>query len=402
MRFTKRNLPTNHSKTSAPRFMFLRALTIGCLSLAKARPSNVCIREMDSRQEILDVLIVGGGLSGLCIGHGLPENVNWKLLEANQRLGGRLANVNDSTDIDMGGAWVWTDHQPFMKAMIRQLHLATFPQPDETSSTRFVGGAIQIIHALEKEIQKNHGDGRIVLNAVVKSCQQLDNNNGDDASMVEVTTTEGTKYFARNVVLALPPKLGLKTIQFDPPLSTTKQAAMKNSFTWMAGVTKVALVYSHRFWDLDASNAGLPMNGPAFQVYDSSTQDETISSLTFFAHVPPNSDMQSDDSALAQKISEQMSQVWSYYGKSYANLASSYKNFHVHRWPHNPFVSDEREPKRIHPHPMPNRALASPEWDGRLLFAGTESDLGSPGVMEGAVGAAKRVLSLLLSMAKKR
>ena len=61
-------------------------------------------------------------------------------------------------------------------------------------------------------------------------------------------------------------------------------------------------------------------------------------------------------------------------------------------WPAERFVSDEADPARIHPHPHPVAALGRSEWDGRLVFAGTESDLDSPGVMEGAVGAGQRAL----------
>ena len=35
------------------------------------------------------------------------------------------------------------------------------------------------------------------------------------------------------------------------------------------------------------------------------------------------------------------------------------------------------------------------EWSGRLLFAGTETDESSPGVMEGAIGSALRSVEQL-------
>jgi len=58
-------------------------------------------------------------------------------------------------------------------------------------------------------------------------------------------------------------------------------------------------------------------------------------------------------------------------------------------------ISDEPNPTTIHPHPQPNGALAEPDWDRRLFFAGTEADSGSPGVMEGAIGSAARVAAEL-------
>jgi monoamine oxidase len=69
----------------------------------------------------------------------------------------------------------------------------------------------------------------------------------------------------------------------------------------------------------------------------------------------------------------------------------SYDEFYVKRWPQERYISNETDPTEISPHPQPIPDLARSEWDGTLLFAGTETDLNSPGVMEGAVGAAIRV-----------
>ena len=46
--------------------------------------------------------------------------------------------------------------------------------------------------------------------------------------------------------------------------------------------------------------------------------------------------------------------------------------------------------------------LAKTDWNGMLHFAGSESDLRSPGVMEGAVGAAWRVLDELQEFLTER
>jgi hypothetical protein len=67
----------------------------------------------------------------------------------------------------------------------------------------------------------------------------------------------------------------------------------------------------------------------------------------------------------------------------------------VVRWPLEAGVADEVRPATIHPHPRVVPALAQPEWGGRLLFAGTETDQRSPGVMEGAVGSALRAVQQL-------
>ena len=66
------------------------------------------------------------------------------------------------------------------------------------------------------------------------------------------------------------------------------------------------------------------------------------------------------------------------------------------RWPQEKYISEDANPAGITPHPEPDLELAKPEWNGMLLFAGTETDLVSPGVMEGAVNSAVRVTNELL------
>ena len=382
---------------------------------------------MAQPRTILDVLIVGGGLSGLYVGHGLSRRqsgsataVRWKLLEASQRLGGRLFNAS-GTDIDMGGAWIWPEHQPHVKELTHELGLAAFQQPDDSSSTRIEGGAVEFIEKLSQPFlesdntcggpggENGEHEKRIHMNSPVTACKLLKKEENDDSSprvVVQVETANGETYLSRKVVFAVPPKLLSESVTFDPPLSQSKQAAMSSSRTWMAGVTKVALVYPQRFWDLgrSSSNMGFPSGiGPAFQVYDSSTRDNTTTALTFFAHVPPDSPAAQidNDALLAQQVAHQMATVWRDYLNlpEYAAQAHTYDRFHVHRWPAEAYISgSDTRPDRIHPHPMPVPALSAPEWNGVLLFAGTETDRSSPGVMEGAIGAAKRVLQSLLPM----
>ena len=390
---------------------------------------------------ILDVIVIGGGLSGLVVAHGLigwqQQQHSWMLLEASDRLGGRLRNASPTLPIDMGGAWIWPDHQPHIRDLTcKTLQLTTFTQPDDPYSTRIDGGAVRLVEELANQINnatassscsssticttgssdpesnsvvRSKVTNRIVLNTPITSCTLLlnndhspgQNNEDHDTTLVQLETSSGELFLSRQVVFAVPPKIISETIVFDPPLSEAKVTAMAKSTTWMAGVTKVALLYPNKFWTSDTSNSGLPAStGPAFQVYDSSTKDHSLAALTLFVHVPPDDEAaQSDDAVLATQVAGQLAKLWKYYGKQseYYNQALSYSSYHVCRWPRNRFVSgDETRPTHIQPHPTPNRALSTPEWDHRLHFCGTETDLTAPGVMEGAVSAAKRVLKSLL------
>lgn len=361
-------------------------------------PASASTTSPVQSRRIFDVLIVGGGLSGLFVGHGLSRTLaDWRLLEARSVLGGRLANDEQTRKIDMGGAWLWPRHQPHVQQFLsdNKATIQTFAQPDDPSSTRIEGGAIQLVHTLSENID----EGNIVLNTPVTHCRLnhlVENGAVSSESVVEVGTASNETFLARTVVFAVPPRLISKHVTFDPPLSKSKQAAMDASHTWMAGVTKVALVYANKFWDTQHSNGGLGSGGPAFQIYDSGPKDKSVSALTFFALVPPNSPAFKSDELLAQQVAQQMAQVWNYQGLSkYSNMAQSYMSYHVKRWSNETYISEDDSPTMVHPHPHPVRALSQPEWDGRLQFAGSESDLSSPGVMEGALGAAKRVLRAL-------
>jgi monoamine oxidase len=356
---------------------------------------------------ILDVAIVGGGLSGLFVGFELGIKLKWVLFEASARVGGRLVNA-PSTTIDMGGAWVWPEYQPNMRDLVYRLSLTMFAQPGDADSARIVGGAVQFIDRLCRRIQETRASQNdtvdcmngIRLNSPITSCKMLSAHDFPNESnpLIRLEIADGTHVVARTVVFAIPPQLLPATVSFDPPLSETKQAAMNSSRTWMAGVTKVALVYPKRFWDVSSTFASLPsFSGPAFQVYDAGSSDESVAALTFFSHVPPESPAQSNDSMLANQVADQMANHWTNLGTpQYAELAHTYTSYFVHRWPDDPYISGkDSRPDRIYHHPAPSLALSTPEWNGRLLFAGTETDLVSPGVMEGAIGAAKRALKQL-------
>ena len=102
-----------------------------------------------------DVIIVGGGLSGLLVARELRIlKKSWKLLEARPTVGGRLENDASEHKIDLGGAWIWPQHQPQMKHLVKSLGIETFSQPDDPSSTRMKGGAVTIVDEIVNELKK--------------------------------------------------------------------------------------------------------------------------------------------------------------------------------------------------------------------------------------------------------
>lgn len=342
----------------------------------------------------VDILIVGGGLSGITLAYELEKKKqvikqSYKVLEANPVLGGRLLNDAAHDEIDLGGAWIWPQHQPIMRNLLNTLGVSTIEQKpiDYTTETRRMeGGAVQIVRKLAEKVPQEN----IQLESPVKSCT-LDATTNQ--IRVETTRTDDVTYVASKVVFCVPPRLLDQHVIFDPPLSASKQRALQSSNTWMAGVTKVALVYPRRFWESDYSSYARigAVQGPVFQMYDAST--DNVNALTAFTVATSDDD---DDKTLARQVANQMSSLWKTLGKTeLADKADSYTSYHVQRWPLETYMSEIRNPTRVQPHPEPVLSLSTPEWEDRLFFAGTETDQKSPGVMEGAASAALRVLRQL-------
>src|SRR5918997_5803687 len=79
------------------------------------------------------VAIIGGGLAGLHAARLLrSEGVAFRLLEARDRLGGRILSADTAGRVsadgfDLGPSWFWPDLHPAMAAIVAELGLEAFP-----------------------------------------------------------------------------------------------------------------------------------------------------------------------------------------------------------------------------------------------------------------------------------
>ena len=80
-----------------------------------------------------DVIVIGGGLSGLTIAYQLKKRgLAVKVLEAQHRLGGRIETIygKQNTPMEMGATWFNAEHKNLL-ALLAELNIGHFEQHTE-------------------------------------------------------------------------------------------------------------------------------------------------------------------------------------------------------------------------------------------------------------------------------
>lgn len=217
------------------------------------------------------VIIVGAGLSGLHAASLLhSQGIECRVLESRNRVGGRVLTgmVEGGPDkgmFDLGPTWFWPDQEPVISSIVKKFGLSTFEQHTEgallfeqsqkeaaqrhippagsfAKSFRFRGGVQTLIDSISATLPP----GTVELDTRVTDIH-LDEEGG---CTVEAATTDGRKKTmgAGAVILALPPRLIVQTINFSPALPEELIKRLMKEPTWMAGQAKVVAVYKEPFW----------------------------------------------------------------------------------------------------------------------------------------------------------
>lgn len=341
-----------------------------------------------------DILIVGGGLSGLALAtrlHAAGRDV--RLIEARDRLGGRILSEEG---FDLGPAWFWPG-QPRIAALTDRLDLKRFDQyttgaltfEDEQGrverglgwasmegSWRLEGGLGRLIEALAQELPQES----IHLSAHVTQVTRT-------TSGVTTTKAGGATCHASHIVLALPPRIA-RGLAFDPALPDAALCAMKATPTWMAGQAKAVALYDRPFWrEAGLSGDAMSRRGPMVEIHDASPATGGPSALFGFIGVPAAARQDSD--ALKEALRDQLGRL---FGPEAANPAKLL----LKDWARDVFTATDLDQRPLHAHPhygLP--AALSDLWDGRLILSGTETAAQFGGYLEGALEAADTVYARL-------
>lgn len=362
---------------------------------------------------MLDTLIVGGGVCGLSLASKLEfAGRDYLLLEARQRLGGRVETVEataSATAADLGPSWFWPATQPLLSRLIVDLGLSSFDQHDdgtvlhlakadqgpeplaqngtETSGVHIGARCIsEGVGALVKALVQRLAPERVRLGRVVTKLVAR-------ADFVEAHCLAGTASLviaARRVVLALPPRLVAERIAFEPGLDPALLASLENTPTWMAAQCKVVSRFAKPFWRESGLSGNAFVTHPQAvlgEVFDASGEDGSPAALGGFSALPPSV-------RIAYKAAHEMmihSQLAQLFGP-----AAAEGELHMRDWAQEQFTCSTRDMAEGGGHPQDGvAALASPIWNGMLLLGGSETATQSAGYLEGALDAAGRIWSQL-------
>lgn len=353
----------------------------------------------------IDVIIVGGGISGFYCAYLLLEadpTLNIKIIEARDRIGGRLYSPNRH---DMGGTWTWPRDDFLVMELVDKLQIPvfdadTFQEKNAyTQQLRFVQGAQQLVKELARAVTPR------VEVCLAEQVTRIVQNQQDQDCGVEIYTHQhnnhikdhlqlSCKYHARSVVLALPPRIIAANITFEPPLKAQKCEMMVQTPTWMAGASKVFLEYASPFWKSSPSQHPLPLSmRDGIMLYDASQYDPKRYVLcAFYAGIP----VQITNESIQRDLLPQLQVI---FGNT--NEVFKYTSVMFHNWMDEKYTCEDKirlqhENRTCmgEMYSFGDEILREPV-SHKIYFASTETE-NDYGHIQGALRSSKRVVDQML------
>lgn len=355
---------------------------------------------MTSSQISTDSIIVGGGLSGLaCALLLIEQGRSVQVLEASDRPGGRIRSAFDDADNtylgDLGPTWIWPAYQPVIRRWIDKLSLSIFDQftegysifdngpasdpepcflPKQDGSARFVGGSQAIIDELLRRLPK----GVVRTRSPVRSVSVE-----KGGVRIHVGNENAPVMTGRRAVIALPPRIAAQTITWPQDFPAALMEGLNGIPTWMAPHAKAVAVYEKPFWrEIGLSGRIASRFGPFVEAHDHSGPKGSPAAIFGFIGWPHDDRKTRADTLTAEVIA----QLKRCFGPNNPAPVA----VHIADWAADPLIAtpDDLGCPMTHPEVGPD-LLRQHHYSGRLWFAGAETALQSPGLIEGALAAAE-------------
>ncbi len=351
------------------------------------------------------VAIVGGGLSGLYAARLLQEaGIDFQLLEARERFGGRILSVDEkgipsSDGFDLGPSWYWPRMHPRMDKVVRELGLQGFQQYSTGDAVieRNRSEAPQRFPAMRQEPQPMRiSGGTYALVAALVGVLPMDRLHlGTRVSGIALSTSglllsaSGSdthkELAARQVILTLPPRLLAASVAFDPALDRATLERWRQTATWMAPHAKFFALYDRPFWrEAGLSGTAQSGAGPLVEIHDS-TSVSGAAALFGFVGLSRRQRISVGEDAMVRASIVQLTRL---FGASAAQpRATLFKD-----WTADSFTSTEAD-EIAGGHPVPDsRPWMTGDWADCVSLAGSETSTSDPGYLAGALDAAERAV----------
>ncbi|MGK9451526.1 flavin monoamine oxidase family protein [Acidithiobacillus caldus] len=356
-----------------------------------------------------DVIIVGGGISGLYAARLLTDlGVDWRLLEGRNRMGGRILSVvppravnpihpTQAPSFDLGPSWFWPEYQGDLARLVEQLQLETFPQfetgemvveriaapaphrvPGYSSapqSWRLAGGMGALVTRLQDGLKGDRMHLGQVLHRLEICREQI------------VLTTRNEKgetkqWQGGTILLALPPRLAAQSLDFQPVLPKYLVEDWSAVPTWMAPHAKYVAIYDKPFWrEQGLSGEARSVLGPLQEIHDASAPDGPFG-LFGFLGLPAQDRRSLAEPLLLEACREQL-------GRLFGTAATGPVTEYYKDWAADPFTATAADTHIGDGHvPAPRAAPEEGPWAGRIYAIGSEWAREFPGYVAGALESA--------------
>ena len=351
-----------------------------------------------------DILIIGGGLSGLVATWQLRyAGINASLMEARTRFGGRVLTVrgDNGADCDLGPSWFWPG-QPLVAGLLNHFNIPWYEQfvdgavllqkmdgriertteaSPMTGARRIQGGINRLTDAIVTEIDAPHRFSGYVVTGLSITRALI---------TVEVMGPSGKiQVQAGQVAVAIPPRLAAN-LTFSPDLPPQTMQTLAATPTWMAGQAKLFAIYDEPFWrQKGLCGTAVSQRGPLAEIHDASPHSGSTFSLFGFSGLDAKSRANIGRSEFIRQSTAQLAML---FGKE----ANRPKAVHLQDWSTERFTANDADSKQQTHHPQYGLTLQlGTAWEGRLEFISTETSFNNGGLLEGALEAglqfAKRI-----------
>ena len=392
----------------------------------------------------IPIAIIGGGLSGLYAAFLLEQKgLDYILIEARDRLGGRIAVANSSVDFgsksvdidddrsndgfDLGPSWFWPEYQPQLSNLIDALGLPRFVQFEEGDmmverganelpirtqgyqssppSMRLVGGMTALTDALYARLDAK----RIVTGQIVRRLTKTDKHgeshqysedsqHSENHQYIEIECEYGSEHInagqtithrAQHVLLALPPRLVASNIVFEPALPQDLAIEWQETDTWMAPHAKYVAVYDSPFWrDSGLSGAARSVIGPLTEIHDASLATGEWAVFGFFG-VPAHVRQSVSEMDLKAHCRAQMVRL---FGEQADKPTAEY----IKDWSQDAFTATTADASSSGQHTVaPTTKPKTGLWQDSLIGSASEWSEAFPGYIAGAIDAANKAVQEL-------